>query len=1149
MKNLVRNLMIPSCLFAALVFSNVVTAQKILQVGAGEYFTSYRTTDGKLFATKWSGTTPAPYDVGLSNVVDVDGAQYTNIALTGTGEVYIVGTNGSVAFVTPVRTDYMGNEFTGNSKVYGWFKAYLTLKEGSIWMWGEDKLNINDSVPIPAPTPLVQPAGKTFIKLAVSTQGQASILALASDGTVWKYAGSATPVQLNFPGTARNITAVGAAAYIIETNTDLLACGYYGSYVGAPILSQNGPFVSIKALWQAAGCVFPAKEIVGNYNTLHIIDANNNMFASGSNVQGEIGNGIEFNPWRTRTNFAWLWNFTNGELLTGPVQIPGKFKNLNTSNTIAFYFFVQDMGNNWYSWGRNKALTLGNGITLSVNDYGTYPEGLNVPAPRLVTPLTQVWTVAPAFDPNAIPAPLANAGINQYINTSNTILYGEGSSQQEATIKGYLWTKVSGTGGTIISPISINTAVTGLSAGTYIFRLTVTNNLSVSDSRDVTVVVSSETTTAQDNHPPVAIAGPDQVITLPVSLVTLSGIGTDDDGTIIGYQWKQLSGSLSASINAPFSPIAIAVGLSQGIYKYELTVTDNDGATAKDTMQVTVNSILNIAPIANAGNDIVITLPVNTTTLVGNGTDTDGTINYYQWIKIGGPSTGSLINATSSTTTASSLSEGIYQYELTVTDNDGAIGKDTIQVTVNPAPNIAPVANAGNDIVITLPVNTTTLIGNGTDTDGTISSYQWIKIAGPSTGSLINATSSTTTAGSLSEGIYQYELTVTDDDGAIGKDTIQVTVNPEPNIAPIANAGADIIITLPINTTPLVGNGTDIDGTIGSYQWAKISGPPTGTIANSTSATATANNLVEGVYQYELDVTDNDGATGKDTIQVTVNTAVGKAIRVNLYNGTVAYSNTQWNNWKPVSATASYKLLYEDRSISTVTATLSAQPAFVDNATNYASAATMCPPEVLRINSVATFTRSLTVKGLDPLKRYNFELYASRANRGNSTVYKIGVKADTINTDYNINDFARFVNVSPDATGKLVVTISNIGRYQYLSGFTITESAGTINGLSVRSSTQEINTIETRVEVSGDHVKAYPNPFTSSIHIQLNDNDAGQYDLSLSDISGKLYWKKSINKTFGIFSEIINTINLQKGIYILSVNGNQKRSAVKLIKF
>ena len=49
------------------------------------------------------------------------------------------------------------------------------------------------------------------------------------------------------------------------------------------------------------------------------------------------------------------------------------------------------------------------------------------------------------------------------------------------------------------------------------------------------------------------------------------------------------------------------------------------------------------------------------------------------------------------------LSEGFYLFELTVTDDKGATGKDTVQITVNTAANISPTANAGGDKTITLP--------------------------------------------------------------------------------------------------------------------------------------------------------------------------------------------------------------------------------------------------------------------------------------------------------------------------------------------------------------------------------------------------------------------------------------------------------------
>ena len=379
--------------------------------------------------------------------------------------------------------------------------------------------------------------------------------------------------------------------------------------------------------------------------------------------------------------------------------------------------------------------------------------------------------------------------------------------------------------------------------------------------------------TPPTNQAPSANAGNDLNITLPVNSTTLSGNGVDSDGTITNYSWVKIYGPPSGTIVTANTAITVINNLVQGVYQYELTVTDNGGAVGKDTVQVTVNAANNIAPSAIAGNDVSITLPVNSVNLSGSGADTDGTISNYNWVKISGPAAGTIATANAATTMISNLVQGIYQYELTVKDNGGAVGKDTVQVIVNAARNIAPSANAGSNIIITLPVNSTTLSGTGTDSDGTISSYSWVKISGPASGKIVTANTAITVINNLVQGVYQYELTVTDNGSAVGKDTVQVTVNAARNIAPSANAGSDIIITLPVNSANLSGSGLDQDGTISNYSWSKISGPSSGTILNANAANTTINNLVEGIYQYELTVTDNGGAVGKDTVQVNVRAA------------------------------------------------------------------------------------------------------------------------------------------------------------------------------------------------------------------------------------------------------------------------------------
>ena len=128
-----------------------------------------------------------------------------------------------------------------------------------------------------------------------------------------------------------------------------------------------------------------------------------------------------------------------------------------------------------------------------------------------------------------------------------------------------------------------------------------------------------------------------------------------------------------------------------------------------------------------------------------------------------------------------------------MTDNGGAIGRDTVQVTVNAAINQTPIANAGIDKEVTLPTNSISLSGMGTDADGTVASYAWAKIAGPSSGTITSPIVASTTITSLVQGVYQFELKVTDNGGAIGRDTVQVTVNPQPVIAKLTSASIETI--------------------------------------------------------------------------------------------------------------------------------------------------------------------------------------------------------------------------------------------------------------------------------------------------------------------------------------------------------------------
>ena len=91
------------------------------------------------------------------------------------------------------------------------------------------------------------------------------------------------------------------------------------------------------------------------------------------------------------------------------------------------------------------------------------------------------------------------------------------------------------------------------------------------------------------------------------------------------------------------------------------------------------------------------------------------------------------------------------------------------------------------------------------------------------------------------------------------------------NQPPTANAGADRSI-VEGSAVSLQGSGTDTDGSITAYQWAQTGGPGvTLSGANTANAGFTAPQVTASTaLTFRLTVTDNQGATGTDTVTITV---------------------------------------------------------------------------------------------------------------------------------------------------------------------------------------------------------------------------------------------------------------------------------------
>lgn len=183
--------------------------------------------------------------------------------------------------------------------------------------------------------------------------------------------------------------------------------------------------------------------------------------------------------------------------------------------------------------------------------------------------------------------------------------------------------------------------------------------------------------------------------------------------------------------------------------------------------------------------------------------------------------------------------------------------------------NHVPISGAGPDQFLQLPADSILLDGSASfDPDGKILAYEWSVISGPALFLFNNPHSVQTIFKNLVVGTYQVQLMVTDNKGAKGSDTLEISVVPSTgNIPPVAISGKDQSFLLPADSGSLDGSSSfDPDGTIVTYEWTQLDGPAAH-IKDVTSAHTLVTGLREGIYHFQLKVTDNNASSGIDTLQ------------------------------------------------------------------------------------------------------------------------------------------------------------------------------------------------------------------------------------------------------------------------------------------
>ena len=316
------------------------------------------------------------------------------------------------------------------------------------------------------------------------------------------------------------------------------------------------------------------------------------------------------------------------------------------------------------------------------------------------------------------------------------------------------------------------------------------------------------------------------------------------------------------TVNSSNGAVTVNSSSAQAAVTCTITVTDQNGASDSATVSATVNA----APSLSSLSEISATLnrPIAAQTVAAaGGTASLSDITVSPALPAGLSFTSGTLSGTPSAAATSN------SYTFAVTDANGVTATSSLQITVNPAVNLAPIAAVN----LTSPQASVTRTLNATGGTGAIT-YAALS-ALPSgvslAGNTVTVTSSATTG--------NVTLSATDVNGSTSSQTLNIAVYPALSWTDYANLRATQGQTItPVSAAALTGGLAPI-----TYS---ASGLPAGLLVNAatgqiigTPTTAPSNAAI-----YNVTATDSNGSS----VVQTVNISVRPALSLSYPNATIA---------------------------------------------------------------------------------------------------------------------------------------------------------------------------------------------------------------------------------------------------------------------
>jgi large repetitive protein len=369
-----------------------------------------------------------------------------------------------------------------------------------------------------------------------------------------------------------------------------------------------------------------------------------------------------------------------------------------------------------------------------------------------------------------------------------------------------------------------------------------TVTLTVTDDSGTACNQASATATVRVNLPPIARINAPLAAQYGDTVILDGSTSNDPDGQIVEYRWEVFGEVVSTDSVAEYT---ILVDRNIPV---TLHVTD-DAFTMNSTSSATHTIRINQRPIANAGADKHVSPNRPATFNANRSSDPDGRIVQYEWLF---PDD---IVREGMVVQQGIADPGDHWVYLRVTDNEGAVGVDSLYVRVNfpPVPVISGDLVSSDGAVILSAAESH-------DPDGNIISFEWHmgdgrRIVGPVAEHTYRR-----------PGRYNVRLTIVDDSGTFSS---------------VQTARADVLVNqLPVARLnapatgapgqPLRFDGSassDPDGNISRHLWEFGDG------ITAEGPVAEHRFTEPGIYQVQLTVYDDTGlpqATGFATAEVNI---------------------------------------------------------------------------------------------------------------------------------------------------------------------------------------------------------------------------------------------------------------------------------------